>query len=424
MTEGPPRPRKIVVLMAVAAVILICGLVVVGAELVARSLETKEGGHPVANIPDPELGWLPKSGEFWTRTAEFEANASINALHMNDREVTDVDLTRKNRILVLGDSHTFAVGVSPAETWPKRLEVKLFPNNDTSGVVWNAGVIGYSVDQYLERFRRLRDALKPTLVLVGFSMATDLYDLIPPERGGFVYGGNAARVYFDLGPNSELVEKIYAPSKAAKLTSNETDPSLAIRGYLERFSLYRMLKRSKLAMWVAVHFKPHGYSLWPGLDTALKKNLTDDDKYRWLLAERVLGKLVEEAGRTGARVGIVNIPYLAQVYDDVWSASFGAVPDEYDRWIASRRLDAVCRRIGALCINTTGAFVDAVRKRGRWLHFPQDAHPNSEGHELIANLVAECLRAAGLASGTINTQQGISVCADHVPIVRSEIEVR
>ena len=89
-------------------------------------------------------------------------------------------------------------------------------------------------------------------------------------------------------------------------------------------------------MWIAVHYKPAGRSLWPGLDTALKKELSEDDKYRWLLAERVLGKLVEEAGRDGVQVGIVIIPYLAQVYDEVWSTSFGTAPYEYDRWIASK----------------------------------------------------------------------------------------
>ena len=106
--------------------------------------------------------------------------------------------------------------------------MSLFPDKE-SGVVWNAGVIGYSVGQYLERFRRLSGLLKPTLVIVGFSMATDLYDLIPPERGGFVYGGDAARVYFDLGNDGELIEKVYSPSHAAT-PSTETDLSLRESG--------------------------------------------------------------------------------------------------------------------------------------------------------------------------------------------------
>jgi hypothetical protein len=87
--------------------------------------------------------------------------------------------------------------------------------------------------------------------------------------------------------------------------------------------------------------------LWPGLDTALKKEPTEDDKYRWLAAERILSKLVGEAQEMETKVVIVTIPYLAQVYDATWAASFRARPDVYDRSIAGQRLAELCLRIGA-----------------------------------------------------------------------------
>jgi hypothetical protein len=285
------------------------------------------------------------------------------------------------------------------------LEARLFPNLE-GGVVWNGAIGGYSVGQYLERFRGLKGRLHPTLVLVGFSMATDLYDLIPPERGGFVYGGDASRVYFDLSPQGELIEKTYSSTLvgASQVSSPQRDASLRIRAVLERFSLYRRLKRSNLAMWIAVH-RPGGVALWPGLDTALKKEPTEDDKYRWLLAERILAKLVSEAKEIEAKVVIVNIPYLAQVYDATWAASFGTRPDVYDRWIAGQRLAELCRRIGAIYIDTTEAFVNTTRERHKWLHWPQDAHPTPEGQDLIAEVVAEGLIKTGLTSSGHNPQR-------------------
>jgi hypothetical protein len=229
-------------------------------------------------------------------------------------------------------------------------------------------------------------------------MATDLYDLIPPERGGFVYGGDASRVYFDLSSKGELIEKTYSSTLVgASQVFPKREISLRIREYLERFSLYRRLKRSNLAMWIAVH-RPGGVALWPGLDTALRKELTEDDRYRWLLAERILAKLVSEAREMETKVVIVNIPYLAQVYDDTWAASFGSRPDVYDRWIAGRRLAELCQRIGAVYIDTTDAFVSAARERHKWLHWPQDAHPTPEGQDLIAEVVADGLVKNGLTS--------------------------
>ena len=136
--------------------------------------------------------------------------------------------------------------------------------------------------------------------------------------------------------------------------------------------------------------------MWPGLDTALRINLTEDDKYRWMLMEKVMAQLVQEANASGAKVIVVNIPYLPQVYDDVWIWSFGAKPDEFDRWIAGKRLGEVCARIGAGYIDTTEAFVEAARERKHWLHWPQDAHPNPEGQDLIAQVIADNFSKTGV----------------------------
>ena len=149
-------------------------------------------------------------------------------------------------------------------------------------------------------------------------------------------------------------------------------------------------------MWIAIHYKPGGKPLWPGLDTALRTNLTEDDKYRWMLMEKVMGQLVQEANASGAKVIVVNIPYLAQVYDDVWAWSFGAKPDEFDRWIAGKRLSEVCIRVGAGYIDTTEAFVETVRKRKHWLHWPQDGHPTPEGQDLIAQVIANNFSRTGI----------------------------
>jgi hypothetical protein len=387
-------------LAGVAALMVVVAtvLTVAGAELTARFREPKPVARPDMAQLDPSLGWIPRPGTWRVVTPEFTNDWSVDSLTMNDREVTSADLQARVRIIALGDSHTFAIGASVTEAWPKRLEARLIP--DGRVVVWNAGVIGYSVVQYLDRFRTLQPKLHANLVLVGFSMATDLYDLIPPERGGFVYGDNAERDYYDLGPNKELVHKHFNPRQQNVLgeANNESrDQSVKIRGFLEEhLALYRIFKRSNLAMWIATHYKPGGKSLWPGLDTALRIDLTEDDKYRWTLMEKVMGLLVQEANASGAKVVVVNIPYLAQVYDDVWTWSFGSRPEEFDRWIAGKRLGEACARVGAGYIDTTDAFVEATRKSNRWLHWRQDAHPTPEGQDLIAQVIADTFKKTAI----------------------------
>lgn len=390
MTSITPNRQWLFLGMALTIMLGFLGSALYAAELVARSMEPKAVSG-MSNTPHPIVGWLPSPGKYRVISKEFETTASINTLNMNDREVSQSDTNASERILALGDSHTFAVGASTDQTWPKLIETKLF-KNDPTGVVLNAGVIGYSLGQYLQRYRLLADAVRPTTVLLGFSMATDLYDLIPPERGGFIYGGDAAREFFDLDGSGKLIERIHTGT-TRQVPSRPRDSSQALRTYLEGYALYRLLKRSKVAMTVAMYYRPGGKSLWPGLDTAMKVKLDEEDIFRWKLAERILERLVIEARANGTKVGIVIIPYLAQVYDEVWSSSFGRRPELYERDIASKRLVEICTRIGAECIDTTKAFIEAARERKRWLHWPEDAHPTPEGHELISEVVVRHIGA-------------------------------
>ncbi len=75
------------------------------------------------------------------------------------------------RLVCLGDSWTFGMGVNDDETYPKRLESLLkaqFP--DSSVEVWNRGVLAYSSFQGLELLRDKISAWKPNMVVIGFAM--------------------------------------------------------------------------------------------------------------------------------------------------------------------------------------------------------------------------------------------------------------
>jgi hypothetical protein len=85
---------------------------------------------------------------------------------------------------------------------------------------------------------------------------------------------------------------------------------------------------------------------------------------------------------------LLHIPYLAQVYDDVWEASFGGMPDRYDRDLASRRLAAIAERNDLLFVDAFPAMRHHVRRTGGWIHYRLDGHPTKEGQEIIAEEVA------------------------------------
>jgi len=412
------RSKKIVFTVIVIGFSMFLALVI--AELAARLLkpETQPHSEKLQSTPHAKLGWLPEQGKVTEKTHEYTAHFDVNAYGMNDEPIDTAAGLPKHRILGVGDSHTFAVGINQQDTWPNVLEKLIYGTHSDTGEVYNAGVIGYNLGQYLVRSRLLEPIVDPQITIIGFSMATDLYDLVPPEHGGFIYGGGLGRVYFDLDSDSNLVEKhdlvggyLYASkeamekdqadttksSKPTKFKAAEKAYSSRFRDFLSRFELYKLLRRSKIAMWIATNLRPGGESLWPGLDTSLKKNLTESDAYRWKLAEEILKQFKKESKQRRSKLVLVNIPYLAQVYSEVWESSFGSSPETYDRWIGNKRLQNICTKLGIIYIDTTAEFIQRYKETGRWLHYKDDGHPTKEGQQLIAETIARELKQPLLA---------------------------
>src|SRR5262249_39779087 len=117
------------------------------------------------------------------------------------------------------------------------------------------------------------------------------------------------------------------------------------------------------------------------------RDLSERERFQWALAEAILRQLAAEVRADGASLTIVLIPYLPEVYDDVWNATFGR-SQEYDRSAGSRRLREVAGRIGAGYIDTTPALAEAARRSPVWLHHHIDKHPTVEGQRVIARAVA------------------------------------
>ena len=378
-----------VVLINVALI----AIVLIAAEGVARLLEEPNVSTVPVVGPDPELGWAPLPNVQSThKSHEFAVEVHTNELGLYSDPIDEMGERSRIRILALGDSHTAASGVSTDEAWPNVLERLLGERGWADATVYNAGVGAYSLDQYLTRFRKLADRLWPHVVIIGFSTATDFYDVGRLPSGGFVYGADVGRIYYELDASNSLIERGDLAGTSLSLSNGSTaSTSLRVRGWLQRLALYRHLKRSQVAFWIAARWRPGGESLWPGLDTALKTSLDEEDRRRLVLAEKLIGRIADEAQSIGAVPVLLHIPYLAQVYDSVWSASFGGLPDRYDRDLPSERLAAIAQRYNLVFVDSYPQLRDEARARDKWLHHRIDGHPTHEGQEIIARVVMEAV---------------------------------
>ncbi|MDB4538524.1 hypothetical protein N9226_00195 [bacterium] len=225
---------------------------------------------------------------------------------------------------------------------------------------------------------------------MGFSIATDFYDLLPPNRGGWIYGGNRQRTYFDFGEDGTIDELHWAPLELGSdgtPTKRAANPSVKLRQLLGRTATFRFLRRSPLMLSLGSRIKLGGRSLWPNMEVAVARDLNSDFQYQYDLAFALIDEINAECGRQQAKLIVVAIPYLPQVYDDVWESTFADNPS-CDRDAGAHRLRDHCISEGIAFVDTTPAMREASSKVGHKLHWPDDAHPTPEGQQVIARKIA------------------------------------
>jgi len=372
-------------LIAVAAVACI-------AEVYYRHAENSTSVTPGCEwIADAVLGFANPPGKTCRHVSlEFDTTYTFNSDgHSSPEFNPDPNACT---VMGLGDSHTRAVGVSDGQAWPNLLESMVRPKVPSPFQVINMGVAGYSVGQEYAQMLKFLGKYRPRHVILGLSLATDLYDIRTPANGGFVYGSSFMRPYYDV-ENNQLVLRD-APRLTAEAASTSSAPKPGIAGQMkswlsENSAFFRATYRGVIGQYGTRLLRRFGVNPWQNADSVLSRNLTDVDAQSWLIVEKLIEQFKLQLSDRQTGFTLVIIPYLPQVYDAVWNRTFASEPDRYDRFAANKRLLQICARYNLDCLDITEPFIQAARARGRWLHYRQDGHPTPEGQAFIANLVAE-----------------------------------
>lgn len=274
------------------------------------------------------------------RTSEFEYQVAVNQLGMRDGPVGPKP-PGGLRILMLGDSFVFGVGVELASSLPKALERRLSAEGRGPIQVLNAGVPGYSPFQELQTLRRLAPVVEPDLVVLVFFIGDDWY-------------GNARR----------------APPEEAR------------RGFvpwLERGSvLFRSFNRFVLARLKGRdHYDIH------------RRTPPQELRERMQGVLELLDEVRTTARSAGAPLLIALCPRFTQVYSDAWSKAaliYRLRDQEYSPLEPNRAFGERLAAAGFWYLD----LLEPLRAEGRHrlLHFPVDGHMNPAGNDFAAEILA------------------------------------
>jgi hypothetical protein len=369
---GPSRARK-----ALFALVTIAGLLF-AIEAATRLLLPTPWIVPRRPAEDPFLVPHPIRGYAFRRSftnewrsADYAVQVRLNELGLRDGPLAEAQAGRL-RILALGDSYTFGIGVEGDQNWPAILEERLQNDlpTDAHPVVFDAGVPGYSARQARKLAEELIPQLKPQIVIFGMYMNSYwrvenpymIFDqtLIASDQIGAMA----------VGESNELLITAFPP------------------GLLRTLDLWL-----KQHLYVAAHFlalanEGRHWPERPAPDDSLEGI---ERSYGPVVAEiDVLDRLVQ---RAGAR--LIVVPVNAQEGDGTFS-------DHQPIYNAILREHCLARAI---------LFVDPLpvmiaKANGQPLfRFPGDAHWTVAAHALTAELLERTilgrvlpdLRAAGRA---------------------------
>lgn len=271
---------------------------------------------------------------------EFDYEYKHNSLGFRDIEHTIKKPEGIYRILGLGDSFTYGVGVKFEETYLYKLEKLL---NNRQGIHPRIEIIKMGIPRFFPEVERLvlqhyGLQFQPDLILVGF-LPNDITD-----------------TYMGIGAISVAKNGYLKTTEAEKL--GEVGTWLYVNSHLFRRVLSSYVSnaiKNKYPIYWDDIYKPNGYH-----------------EKDWRKLELEYKKMIELASQINAKIGFIYIPQKGP-WDDAHS-------------YPSRRLYKYSKDNGVTFIDNLPAIKNASIK-GEELYYDKDGHCNSEGHRVIAETV-------------------------------------
>lgn len=325
-------------------------------------------------IPDPP-GLYRLSPGYQGRI--FNRVEFSNAIRINQEGLRGAEIADRRgsttRILVIGDSFVFGVGVEDDETFTALLPAYL---QDAIGSAegLNAGIPAFGVPDAESWLRRHGLGLEPDIVVMTIFLGNDLAD--------------AAHV----GDEVVIVDGLLAPSSSSKgikvWLHRHSHLYVALKGLLEQPGFKPL--RAKLGLaepWkVGVLREEFGvYRKTVETEMASAIDATDE----------ALSGLVAMAEENGFRLVAMLIPSEVQIDPERWQAGLASLdldPGQYDPAAPTRVFQRLLDSHGIRTLDMSDTFAEGLA-RGDELYFRFDRHWTPAGHAVAAEKLSEFVAA-------------------------------
>ena len=309
----------------------------------------------IRHLQSPALGWvLPPNAKGYT----IDQSVEVNSFGLRDDEFSRSKPPGETRVLCLGDSFTFALGVAHEDLYVQQLERLLESAHEGRRFqVINAGVAGYNTRQELIYLSRRGFELEPDLVTVAFYW-NDLVGNEPPlpDASTDVAGGD--------------------PQETSR-------PHVLPKGFRDALRKSVLLYQSVAGAKALAQILRPAENRYARVQRALLAGDAATLEPYW---EATGARLLEMAEAARER----NVPIILVVFP-----MENQVRHNYPDLVFAERLREIWAPTGMPFVDVEPEFRDALAD-GENPFLPYDLHPSSKGMAITAQALYRAIRKAEL----------------------------
>ena len=308
---------------------------------------------------DEMLGWVckPNAEGIYGMTEEYTIHVKINSKGLRDREYNYSKPDGIKRIVVLGDSFTWGIGVEDKERYTEILEDSLLKNIQ----VMNMGAAGYGNDQELLFLREEGVKYSPDVVIVAF-----YHNDLTNNMHSFQYFQYKPMFVLDA-ENKLILTNVPVPQKGFL----SFGMLLYTHSHTFHFLFERLQSRGILDKLIKMVF---------GKKDASTTNVSyiTERQNGYNLTKAILREIDAVAEANNAKTMIVIFPFRAHVKNKNCDPEINGALVDFGKESNIPVLDLLPE------------FREHA-KNGEQLYFKNDSHWNANGHRLAAELIYDKL---------------------------------
>lgn len=327
---------------------------------------------------DERLGYrLAKNFEYDWEHPEFRMQVKTNSLGLReDREFGDKQALR---ILVLGDSFVFGLGVQRSETFQALLEQSLSKRLGRAVEVINAGVPGYGTCHERLVLEELLPKLQPDLVLLCFYAGNDLVDNLH---------------CLEMGLASErIVNGVFTSAKRYHVKADELERQK--RQGWKRLLLwsyaYNLLEMKLEWLMVQTGASPQPQTLYKSVYKFHRRAGSQEEERVIAHTREQIEQMKKLCDEKGVRLVLAILPAQLQVYPELFAQQITGLKVKAEDYAIDRPNRLIAEMAAELGLAAIDLFKPLHDRHEAGLYYQTDGHWTQQGHVVASGILEKFL---------------------------------